>query len=139
MALATIVPATVLMLSFMLWSIWHGRRNGYPRERVPAREILPRILRALPGLSAIALILGGVLGGVFTPGEVGAILVLYVLFLAVVVYGLRDPKELYRTVLEAGYVSGMTLFLVSTSNVLGFVLTLEGAGTEIAAFVLSLS
>ncbi len=122
LAAATILPSFLLAVSFMAMVVWHARRHGYPREHVPRNLILPRTLRAIPGLSALVLIVGGILGGVFTPAEVGTILLAYVLLLSIFLYRTGNPQTLYRACIEAGHITGMTLFMVCTSGFVGLVL-----------------
>lgn len=138
LAAATILPAFLLAGSFMLVTLVHARRHNYPREEVPREEIVPRILRALPGLFALVLVVGGILGGVFTPAEVGAVLLAYVLTLSFC-YGTAQPKRLYNAVVEAGYISGMTLFMAATSSFLGFVMARDLVSQHVVDFVTQIS
>ncbi len=138
LAAATILPAFLLAGSFMLVTLFHAWRNNYPREQVPREVIVPRILRALPGLFALVLVVGGILGGVFTPAEVGAVLLAYVLILSFF-YGTAQPKRLYGAVVEAGYISGMTLFMASTSSFLGFVMARDLVSHHVVEFVTGIS
>jgi C4-dicarboxylate transporter DctM subunit len=138
LAAATILPAFLLAGSFMLVVLVHARRHNYPREHVPREVILPRTLRALPGLFAVVLLVGGILGGVFTPAEVGSVLVGYVMVLSFF-YKTAQPRRLYRTVVEAGYISGMTLFMASTSSFLGFMLARDLVPHHVVNFVMEIS
>lgn len=122
LAAATIVQSLLLALSFMALVVWHARRHDYPREQVPREMIAPHTLRAIPGLSALALVVVGILGGVFTPAEVGTILLTYVLLLTIFLYRAGQPARLYGACVEAGHITGMTLFMVCTSGFVGFVL-----------------
>ncbi len=122
LAAATIIPSALIAGSFMLWVYVHSRRHNYPVEHVPRAVVIPRILRALPGLFAVVLVVGGILGGVFTPAEVGAVLLAYVLLLSIVFSRSVRPRQLYRITIEAAYISGMTLMLVASSAFLGFVM-----------------
>jgi C4-dicarboxylate transporter DctM subunit len=121
LAAAMIVPAMLTALSFMLWGYLHSRHHGYPVERVARGHRLPRVARALPGLSAIVLVVGGLLGGVFTPAEIGAVLLAYVSILGLSTRAVR-VAQLPGIVVEAAHTSGMTLFLVGASAFLGFVM-----------------
>jgi len=138
LAAATIMPAFLLAGSFMLVTLYHARKNNYPREHVPRHLIIPRTLRALPGLFALVLLVGGILGGVFTPAEVGSVLVGYVMVLSLF-YKTAQPKRLYRAVVEAGYISGMTLFMASTSSFLGFMLARDLVPQHVVNFVTEIS
>lgn len=122
LAAATIVPAFLVAASFMLVALIHANRNDYPRELIPRDLIRPYIVNAVPGLLAIVLIVVGILGGVFTPAEVGAILVGYVLILTAFFYRRARLRELYRATIEAGHISGMTIFMIATSALLAFML-----------------
>jgi C4-dicarboxylate transporter, DctM subunit len=132
------MPAFLLAGSFMLVALVHGRRHNYPREVVARELILPRTLKAMPGMFALILVVGGILGGIFTPAEVGSILLGYVLVLSFF-YKSAQPRRLYRAVTEAGYISGMTLFMASTSSFLGFVLARDLVPHHVVAFVTQLS
>jgi len=139
LAAATIIPAFVLAGSFMLVTLVHARRHGYPREEVPREVILPRLLAAIPGLFALVIVLGGILGGVCTPAEVGTILLTYVLLLSILFYHSAPPRLLYRTTIKAGYTSGMTLFLVSCSCFFGFVVARDLLSIIVVDFLTQLS
>lgn len=119
---ASILPGLLVALSFAVVVALHARRHRYPSEHVPPRLILPRVARAIPGLMAGVIVVGAILGGITTPAEAGIVLLLYVLLLSVTLYRRAGPRRLYRATLEAGHTSGMTLFLVATSALLGFVL-----------------
>jgi len=138
LAAATVLPAFLLAGSFMLVALVHARRHNYPREVVPRDSILPRIARALPGMFALVLVVGGILGGVFTPAEVGAVLLAYVLLLSLC-YRTAQSRRLYRAVVEAGYISGMTLFMAATSSFLGFMLARDLVAHQVVDFVTQIS
>jgi len=138
LAAATILPAFLLAGSFMLVALIHARRQNYPREYVPRNMVLPYILKAVPGLFSLVVLAGGILGGVFTPAEVGAVLLLYIVILSFF-YGTAQPKRLYEAVQQAGYISGMVLFMASTSSFLGFVLTRDMVSEKVVEFVTQIS
>jgi C4-dicarboxylate transporter DctM subunit len=138
LAAATVVPAFLLAASFMLVALIHGRRHNYPREVVPRATIVPRILKALPGMFALVLVVGGIIGGIFTPAEVGGVLLGYVLVLSFF-YKTAKPKRLYNAVVEAGYISGMTLFMACTSSFLGFVLARDLVALQVLDLVTQIS
>ena len=73
----------------------------------------------------------GILGGVFTPAEVGTILLTYVLLLTIFVYRAGQLGKLYEACVEAGHITGMTLFMVCTSGFVGFVLARDLVSIEL--------
>lgn len=154
---ASFVPAFLVAFSFIAVSYLHARRHGYPRESVPAGEVLTRTMRALPGMVAAVIVVAGILGGIFTPSEAGVVLLAYVLLIALLLYrkgeavaspalgnqGTRvikvDARAIYRATVEAGHISGMMLFLVATSAFLGFVLAYDQVAFALADAVHALT
>lgn len=139
LAAATIMPAFLVGGSFMLVALVHARRHNYPPEHVPRSLIVPSTLRAMPGLFALVVVVGGIIGGVFTPAEVGTVLLTYVLLLSIFLYRSTNPRVMFESIVEAGYISGMTLFLASTSAFLGFVLARDLVSFQIVEFVSQIS
>ncbi|MBI3706545.1 MAG: TRAP transporter large permease subunit [Proteobacteria bacterium] len=139
LAAATIVPSCLVAASFMALVIWHARRHGYPREHVTLAMVPLYTLRAVPGLLALVLIIGGILGGVFTPAEVGVILLVYVLFLTIFVYRAGQPRKLYSACVEAGHITGMTLFMVCTSGFVGFVMARDLVSVQLVDAIAQVS
>src|SRR3954453_12188120 len=73
-----IIPALLLGLSLIILVLIIAYRNDFPKgEAVPLRQALKIALDAVWGLVTIAIILGGILTGLFTPTESGAIAVVY--------------------------------------------------------------
>ena len=68
--LAGVIPGLLLGLVLMGYMVVVARRRGYPREaKASGREIAVGGLRALPALLMPIVIMGGILGGIFTPTE----------------------------------------------------------------------
>ena len=139
LAAATIVPSLLLVFSFIALVVWHAKRHNYPREQVPRELIVPHMLRAIPGLLALILVVVGILGGVFTPAEVGTILLTYVLLLTIFLYRVGRPGKLYSACIEAGHITGMTLFMVCTSGFVGFVLARDLVSTDLVDAIAQIS
>jgi TRAP-type C4-dicarboxylate transport system permease large subunit len=108
LAAATIVPSFLLAISFMALVVWHARRHHYPTEHVPWQLVMPRTVGAMPGLCALVLVVGGILGGIFTPAEVGTILLAYVLLLTIGLYRAGSRATLYRACVARRAGSGWT-------------------------------
>lgn len=122
LAAATILPAFMVAFSFILITMWHARRHNYPKEYISREDYAPRTLRALPGIFGLVIVVGGVMGGVCTPAEVGTVLLTYTLLLSFFLYRTAKPKLLYDAFVEGGHIAGMTLFMVATSSFIGFML-----------------
>jgi len=138
--IAGYVPGLLLALSLMLVGAWYATRNGYPvSARVPARRVAIRFLDALPSLFLIVIVIGGIVGGIFTATEASAIAVLYALLLSVVFYREVKPAELPGILLKTAETSAIVLFLIATSTAMSWMLSYENIPQTISAFLIGLS
>jgi len=92
------------------------------------------------GIFAIGMpliILGGILGGVFTPTEASAIAVVYGLVVSFFIYKEIKLKDLPSILLRTCKLSGQVLIILSATGILSFVLTYDQIPQKIANFILA--
>ena len=112
-------------------------RRGYrsPPESLDPTPLLRLFVRAVPALMLPVIILGGIHFGIFTPTEASAAAVAYALVVGRFVYGTLRlsmlPAILYRTALMTASI----LFIVATSAVFAWVLTVGQIPQQVAAWI----
>src|SRR5207249_8154953 len=74
-----IIPGVLIGLTMMALVAIQARRRNFPvsGERFSVRRVLRALRGATLGLVVPAIIIGGILGGVFTPTEAGAVAAAY--------------------------------------------------------------
>jgi tripartite ATP-independent transporter DctM subunit len=86
-----VIPGLLLGLSLMALCFYYAHKYKFPKgEVVPLGRALKIAGEALWGLMTVFIILGGILGGVFTPTESAAVACLYAFFVTMFIY--RDYK-----------------------------------------------
>ena len=85
------------------------------------------------------IVLGGILGGIFTATEAAAIAVIYSLVLSVFVYREVKIKELPQVLLESGITTSVVMLLIATSMAMSWALAYENIPQDISAFLLGLT
>jgi tripartite ATP-independent transporter DctM subunit len=124
----------------MLVCAWYARRHALPPAgRASLRETLAAGLAALPGLALIVIVMGGILRGIFTATEAGAIAVLYALALSWPVYrdvGLADLAPMLKRSAET---TAIVMFLIATSVAMSWVLAYRNIPADVATFMLGIS
>lgn len=137
---AGVVPAIMVagLLMAVAWAL--ALRNDWPKEESFSFAALARTGRgaALPMVIPV-IILGGILGGVFTPSEAGALAALAAMVIGVVIYRSLSLPDLWHALLLSAKRTAMILFIVATSSLLGFYLTRQGIPQEIAQAILGLT
>ena len=138
---AGIIPGLMLGFAMMGLSYFMAIRYNYPRETEPfgMRRIGREFLSAGPALLAPLIILGGILGGVFTATEAAAVAVLYAFFLGMVVYRELSLKKLVDIFIQSGTTTAVLLLIIGMANIFAWVLTAEQIPTRIAQGMLSVT
>lgn len=95
--------------------------------------------RAIVPLQTPVLILGGILGGVFTPTEAAAVAVAYAMFVAFFVLRTMSLRDLPDILSRAGLTSAVVLLLVGAAMAFKTVVSLSHAPETLANYILTLS
>jgi tripartite ATP-independent transporter DctM subunit len=134
------LPGILVALALMIVCSGYAKLKGYPTEpRLPFNVVLNKVAAALPSLFLIFIIIGGIIGGIFTPTEAGAIAVIYSLLLATVVYREVAVKELPNIILKAGETTAIVMLLIGASSAMSWLLSYENIPQAITDFLLLLS
>jgi tripartite ATP-independent transporter DctM subunit len=138
---AGIIPGLMLGFTMMGLSYFMAIHYNYPRETEPfgMRRIGREFLSAGPALLAPLIILGGILGGIFTATEAAAVAVLYAFLLGTVVYRELSIKKLADIFIQSGTTTAVLLLIIGMANIFAWVLTAEQIPTRIAQVMLSVT
>src|SRR6266481_5961452 len=138
--MAGVMPGLLLGASLMLLCLVLAYRNGHPTgEAVPLRDALWITLDALWGLVTLVIILGGILGGVFTAIEAGAVACVYAFCVTMFVYRDYSWRELPALVHRTMRTVAMVLTLIAFAASVGYMMALMQMPAKITAFFLTVS
>lgn len=121
--LAGYVPGIIWALACMVAAVIIAKKKGYKGTpgKFDWKNLGRATLAALPSLSLIVVVIGGIVGGIFTATEGSAIAVVYALILGIC-YRNITLKSFWNIVVESAKMSGMVVFLIGVSNILGWVM-----------------
>jgi len=138
--LGGVIPGIVMGVCLMVYSYLVARRHGYqPEHEYSLRRALRATVEALPALFMPVILLGGVLGGLFTPTEAAAVSVVYGLLVGFFLYRelrLDNVLELLRL---TAYRTSLVVIILASTTLLGYVLALEQIPTKVSEALLQLS
>ncbi|MFQ3209866.1 MAG: C4-dicarboxylate transporter DctM subunit [Colwellia sp.] len=125
--LAGVMPGLMLVGLFMAWSVYATWRSGNRALMIPHNyswkerfEILPRVL---PFVAIIVGVLYAMYGGVATPSETAAVGAILCLIIAMVIYRLTSPKDLWTILRDSTRESVMILFIIAAAGVFSYMLS----------------
>ena len=138
--LAGVIPGLLLGFSLMLLCLFYAYRDKHPKgEPVPIRQAVRMLGDAVWGIVTLVIVLGGILTGVFTPIEAGAVACVWAFFVTMFVY--RDYKwsELPLLVYRTLQTVAMVLTLVATASCFGYVAALMQMPAKMTEFFVAIS
>ena len=138
--MAGVVPGLLLGFSIIILCLVIAYRDGHPRgQTVPLQDAGRIVIEAMWGLITLGIILGGILGGVFTAIEAGAVACVWAFFVTMFIY--RDyrwrdlPSLVHRTLSTVA----MVMTLIACASSVGYVMALTQMPGKITAFFLTIS
>lgn len=125
MFIAGIIPGIVVGVSQMIITYAIAKKRKYPVSPLPtAHQLWNSFISTIDALFMPLIIIGGVLSGVFTATESGAVAVLYALIIGFARKEL-DGKKLYKAILEAAVTTGTMMLIIMSAAVFSWILTID--------------
>lgn len=137
---AGIIPGILLGTSIMILSYFISIKKDYAEKRpIPSfKEVIIALKESIPALIMPLIILGGILGGIFTPTEAAAVAVLYAVIIGLFMRKLT-VKDFWKIIQDTATSQGMILIILSCAAILAWVLASEQIPQSIANFMISIT
>lgn len=138
--LAGYIPGLIWAFGCVVVAIILAKKLGYHGEpgKFSWKVLGKATLEAIPSLSLIVVVIGGIIAGIFTATEGAAISVVYALILSIC-YRSIDLKTFWKIVVDSAKTSGMIVFLIGVSNILGWVMAFTMIPQAISSALLGIT
>ena len=135
------IPGILLGLAMMVLTHVYAIRRKYPVNKAgfDLKLVFVKGFRAFWGLLIPVIILLGIMGGVFTPTEAGAIAAFYGLFLGLVIKRRLTGKVIKECLLECSIMSAVIFLVLGCAKIITYTLSIYQAPEAITAFLQSLT
>ncbi len=132
MFIGGIIPGVLAGIGLMVVTAVIARRRNIPAG-APASvlEMVVATRRAAVVLIMPLIVMGGILGGVFTATESAAVGCLYALLLGIVVYRSIKLRELAAIVRRAALGTGKVMFILATASAFSWILARGGVPEQV--------
>ena len=112
-------------------------KRNYPKrtEKVSKKEFLSGLKDAFLAIMTPVIILGGIIGGIFSPTEAAAVAVIYSFVISYFVYRelkLSDLPEMFK---KSGTITAIVMIIIGTSNVFGLVIAFEQLALKLEVYL----
>lgn len=134
------IPGLLWTVCCIVVAVIIAKKKGYQGTpgKFDWKNLFTATMRAIPALSLIVVVIGGIIAGVFTATEGSAIAVVYALILGIF-YRNITWKSFWKIVVDSAKMSGMIVFLIGVSNIMGWVMAFTQIPQAISAALLGLT
>jgi tripartite ATP-independent transporter DctM subunit len=136
---AAVIPAFLMTFALvvLVW-IWARRRPDLVGEPYNRSAVRRAAVRALPPMGAPVIILGGILGGFFTPTEAAGVGALYMLLLALS-YRTLKPRDIAMIFRDTAVITAQIMLIIGASALLSWILAREQVPQRVAESLVGLT
>lgn len=135
-----IIPGFIIGLSLMIYCyIYAKKRNIDYGGKFRGKVVWAAFKDSIWALLMPIIIIGGVMGGIFTATEAGAVACVYGLIVSVFVYKSMSFKDLINVLRSASVNMAMVMMIIGFSSIFSYIFALEGMGQKIVDFMLSIT
>lgn len=138
--MAGIIPGIMIGLALMVLAFLISKQRGYPKGRtVKLGEALRITWEALAGLLTVGIIVGGVIGGVFTPTESAAVASVWAFFVTMFIYRDLKWRELPQLLQGVVRTVAMVMIVIGFASSFAYLMVLMQVPAKATALLLGLS
>lgn len=128
------VPGFILAFALFTMLYFQAKKLDVPVcEKVPSKEVWKSFFSAVPALLTPIIIMGGILLGIMTPTEAGAVGCVYALIISFFVYKEMKLKDIPKVLLETAKTTGFVMLVMAIASLFGWVMAFENIPMRIAA------
>lgn len=137
--MAGYVPGILWGVAIMVLAGIKAKKLGYTsQQKVTLKIALSTLWQAFPSFLLIIIIIGGILGGVFTATEGSAVAVVYATILSMI-YGAIKIKDIPKIVLASAKMTGVITFMIGLSSIMSWAMAFTGIPDLVADAILGLT
>ena len=138
--MAGYIPGILWGLACMIVIYIFAMKKGYKStSSFKGKEKLMVIWQALPSLLMIVIVIGGIIGGIFTATEGSVVAVVYTLILSLFFYKTIKFKDLPEIFLASAEMTGIIVFLIGVSSIMSWVMAFTDIPTLVSNALLGIS
>ena len=138
--MAGYIPGILWGLACMVVIYFIAKKKGYrSTSKFTGKEKIKVLLEAIPCLLLIIIVIGGIIGGIFTATEGSVVAVVYSLLLSLFGYKSIKLKEIPRILKESAEMTGISIFLIGVSSIMSWVMAFTNIPSLVSEGLLAIS
>ena len=137
---AGLIPGMMMAIALMVMVAFYARARKYPRDlNFSLSRFGYTFVHAVLPLMTPVIIIGGIMGGLFTPTEAAIAAVAYSMFLGIFVYRTLDWKKIVRVSMDTVETTAAIMLIVAASMIFAWILTANQVALHFSDIMLSIT
>ena len=138
--MAGYIPGILWGLACMVVIYFIAKKKGYrSTSKFTGKEKIKVLLEAIPCLLLIIIVIGGIIGGIFTATEGSVVAVVYSLLMSLFGYKSIKLKEIPQILKESAEMTGIIIFLIGVSSIMSWVMAFTNIPSLVSEGLLAIS
>jgi C4-dicarboxylate transporter DctM subunit len=140
--LAGIVPGLLCTLFLLMSGFIRAKTNISESKDIHHFSfiyLIKTFIKAIPALTLPVIIVGGIVGGVFTPTEAASVAVIAGLLISLFIYKEIKIKDLPDIILKAATIASTVMLIIATANIFSWFIASQQIPQKISDFMLGFS
>lgn len=135
---AGVIPGLILGIAFMAMNLYYSKKHNFPvsGKTFSLLRLRRATVQALVALTAPLIIVGGIVMGVMTPTESGAVAVAYVILSGFFWTRELTFGKLFESMFETARLTSVIFIIMGAATIIGWLLTYERVPQHFAALVM---
>jgi C4-dicarboxylate transporter DctM subunit len=134
------IPGVMMGGALMIISFITAKKHNFPRaKRITLKQLVRCFIDALWALITPIIIVGGIVSGIFTPTEAGAVSCVYAFIVGWFFYKELSHSNIVSVLKDSAQTTGIVLLLVGTASVFSWILTAQRVPQTLALTLTTLS
>ena len=134
------VPGVLMGLAFMVICYWQAIRHGHGTVApFSLKNVWRDFKRAIFALITPAIILGGIILGIFTPTEAAAIACFYAFIVAGLIYRGLQWRRVFKSFIEVGVTTSATMIIIAAASIFGLITARENVVDPVFGILTSIT
>ncbi|MDT4763049.1 TRAP transporter large permease [Sphaerochaeta sp. PS] len=134
--LGGIIPGILTGIALMVVAGIISHKRNYPSDAfLGVKKSVIISIRGIPAMLTVVIILGGIVGGIFTPTEAAGIAALYSFLLGKYYYKELKFKDIPKMLAEVALTTGQVALMIATASSLAWLFAQQGVPAMIGSFI----
>ncbi|MBO6718014.1 MAG: TRAP transporter large permease [Rhizobiaceae bacterium] len=137
---AGLIPGMMMAIALMVMVAFYARKRNYPRDMsFSLSRFGYTFIHAVLPLMTPVIIIGGIMGGVFTPTEAAIAAVAWSMFLGIFIYRTLGWKQILRVSMDTVETTAAIMLIVASSMIFAWILTANQVALHFSDIMLSVT